>query len=82
MTMHSSDREPVQSWPVRYVIKIKGHLDPQWSEWFENMTFIHNDCGETILAGPITDQTALHTLLTRLNTLNLALISVVRDEEK
>jgi hypothetical protein len=82
MTAHSSDNEVVQSWPVRYVIIIEGHLDPHWSEWFENMTITHLDCGETILVGLLTDQTALHTMLTRLHTLNLTLISVVRDEEK
>jgi hypothetical protein len=82
MAAHPSDREPVQSWPARYVIKIKGHLDPHWSEWFENMTITHDDSGDTTLAGLITDQTALHTLLTRLNTLNIILISVMRGEEK
>jgi hypothetical protein len=82
MPAHSSEKEPLQSWPARYMIQIKGHLDPHWSEWFENMTITHNDCGETILTGLITDQTALHTLLTRLNSLNLILVSVVRSEEK
>jgi len=26
--------------PVRYAIRVKGHLGPQWSEWFDQMTVI------------------------------------------
>jgi hypothetical protein len=66
--------------PERYVIRIKEHLDPHWSEWFEGLTLTHTESGETILSGPIVDQAALHGLLVRVRDLNLTLISVIRIE--
>ena len=61
--------------PVRYRIKVKGHLGRSWSDWFEQMTITSN-CGETILTGPVADQAALHGLLIRIRDLNLTLLSV------
>jgi len=45
-----------------YTIRVRGHLDPHWSEWFEDMTMTHTDDGDTILHGPVADQAALHGL--------------------
>jgi hypothetical protein len=66
--------------PDRYEIRVKGHLAPRWSEWFAGLTMTHTDSGETILAGPVADQAALHGLLDRVRDLNLTLISVNRVE--
>lgn len=63
-----------------YQIKLKGHLGPQWSEWFEGLTVTLTDHGETVLTGPVTDQAALHGVLKRVRDLGLPLISVVRVE--
>ena len=62
-----------------YRIKIKGHLDPKWSDWFEQMA-ISIKGGETILTVPIADQAALHGLLIRIRDLNLTLLAVERLE--
>jgi hypothetical protein len=62
--------------PEYYEIKIKGHLDPGWAEWFAGMTLTHLDRNETLLAGLLPDQTALHGLLEHIRDLNLILISV------
>lgn len=62
--------------PEYYEIKIKGHLDPHWSEWFAGLTLTHLAGDETLLAGPLPDQGALHGLLERIRDLNLKLISV------
>jgi len=62
-----------------YRIKLKGHLDPEWSIWFEQMAISTGD-GETILTGPVADQAALHGLLIRIRDLNLTLLSVERIE--
>jgi len=62
-----------------YRIKLKGNLDPKWSDWFEQMA-IYTEGGETILIGPVTDQAALHGLLARIRDLNLTLLSVERIE--
>jgi hypothetical protein len=61
--------------PVHYQIKLKGHLDHKWSEWFEGIDISTGD-GETILSGQVADQAALHGLLIRIRDLNLTLLSV------
>ena len=62
---------------TRYQIKVKGHLDRTWGDWFEDMT-ISSSGGETVLTGPVIDQAALHGLLVRIRNLNLTLLSVKR----
>jgi hypothetical protein len=59
-----------------YEIRINGHLDLTWSDWFDGMTIIHEDHGETLLAGTVADQAALHGLLARVRDLGIQLISV------
>jgi hypothetical protein len=62
---------------TKYRIKLKGRLDPKWSDWFEQMK-ISTEGGETILTGPVADQAALHGLLIRIRDLNLTLLSLER----
>jgi hypothetical protein len=62
--------------PEYYEIKIKGHLDPCWSDWFAGLQLTHMEGKETLLSGPLPDQAALHGLLERIRDLNLTLISV------
>ena len=59
-----------------YQIRIKGHLSHQWTEWFEGMTIILEDCGDTLLTGPVVDQAALHGLIKKVRDLGMRLISV------
>ena len=63
-----------------YRIIIKGHLDNEWSDWFDGLTIILVDNGETILTGPIVDQTALHGVLIKIRDLGLPLLSLTRVE--
>jgi len=63
-----------------YEIKVKGHLDEHWSEWFNGLTVSHDESGNTILSGPLPDQAALHGLLARVRDLGLPLLSVTRVE--
>jgi len=62
--------------PEYYEIKVKGHLDQRWSDWFSSLTLTHLEGNETLLSGSLPDQAALHGLLERIRDLNLALISV------
>jgi hypothetical protein len=64
--------------PEYYEIKIKGHLDQCWSDWFVGVKLTHLEGNETLLSGSLPDQTALHGLLERIRDLNLTLISVTR----
>ena len=63
-----------------YEIRVKGHLDSRWSEWFEGLAVTRTASGETILSGPVVDQAALHGVLAKIRDLNLTLISVTRAE--
>jgi hypothetical protein len=70
---------PEQS-PASYRIRIRGHLDPVWSTWFDSLTVTQADDGTTELAGPLTDQAALFGLLARLRDLGATLLLVERRE--
>jgi hypothetical protein len=62
--------------PIFYQIRIKGHLDDAWAEWFEGLTIENEEGGEALLTGYLSDQAALHGVLNRINNLGLVLISV------
>ena len=64
------------SQPMVYQIKIKGHLGPQWTDWFGGLTITLEDSGDTLLTGPVIDQAALHGLLKKLRDLGIPLLSV------
>lgn len=64
--------------PEYYEIKVKGRLDPRWSDWFAGLQLTHLEADETLLSGPLPDQAALHGLLEQIRDLNLILISVNR----
>jgi hypothetical protein len=63
-----------------YAIRLKGHLDGRWANWFEGLTITLEDNGETLLTGPVTDQAALHGLLRKVRDLGLPLLSVNRTK--
>ncbi len=63
---------------VRYEIRVEGMLDEHWSAWFDGLQITSERHGETVIAGPVTDQAALHGLLAKVRDLGLPLISVHR----
>ncbi len=68
--------------PNVYQIRIKGHLGHQWTDWFEGMVITPEDGGDTLLTGPVVDQSALHGVLRKVRDLNLPLLSITPIEHK
>ncbi len=62
--------------PQRYEIRVQGHLAPRRFRGFENLSVTHHPGGETVIVGPIRDQSALYGLLNWLHDLGAALVSV------
>lgn len=60
-------------------IKIKGHLNEEWKDWFEGMTMTYED-NITILSCKNKDVAFIHGILNRIRDLNLKLISVDINE--
>ena len=65
--------------PQQYEIRIKGHLENRWANWFSDLTITRADRGETVLTGPV-DQAALHSVLRKVRDLGMPLLSVIRIE--
>jgi hypothetical protein len=56
-------------------IKVQGHLDKKWMDWFEGMA-ISYEGNNTMLTVNIKDESHLHGILNKIRDLNLKLISV------
>jgi hypothetical protein len=68
------ERDPQE--PKVFEIRIHGHLRPQWQDWFEGLTITVEEDGNTLLSGPVVDQSALHGILKKIRNLNMPLLSV------
>ena len=68
--------KPTPSQTVIYQIRIKGHLGREWTDWFEGLTIMLEEGGDTLLTGPVVDQAALHGLLKKVRDLGMPLVSV------
>jgi len=66
---------------TRYEIRIGGRLDARWSARFDGLSMRHEPDATTVLSGLVTDQAALHGLISRVRDLGLPLISVAQVED-
>jgi hypothetical protein len=75
----SNELQPKQipNQAVIYQIRLKGHLGDEWTDWFDGLTIMLDEDGDTLLTGPVIDQAALHGLLKKVRDLGLTLVSVV-----
>jgi hypothetical protein len=62
---------------ANYEIRIKGRLGEAMVLAFEGLT-VTTEPAETILYGPISDQAALHGLLTKIESLGLEVVELRR----
>jgi hypothetical protein len=63
-----------------YQIRVKGRLEPTWSDWFDGFAITPRADDETVLTGPVADQADLHGLLAKIRDICLPLLSVTRQE--
>ena len=76
MIPRKNKRMPGPDQPSVFQIRIKGHLDPQWADWFDGMAMTPEEDGDTLLTGPVADQAALHGLIRKVRDLGIPLVSI------
>jgi hypothetical protein len=66
-----------------YEIRLQGHLDQRWSDWFDGLAITYDTEGNSVLRGPLADEAALHGVLIKVRDLALPLLAVnrVTDQE-
>jgi hypothetical protein len=74
----SARPDPAHTGTERYEIRVKGHLGPRWTAWFDELSLSTHDDGTTVIEGPIADQAALHGLLQKLRDLGIPLVSLTQ----
>jgi len=65
---------------AKYEVKVPGELDPDWSSWYSGLTIAFDIGEEGTSVSTITgifDQAGLHSLLRRLYSFGLPIISVI-----
>jgi hypothetical protein len=62
--------------PMVYEIRLRGYLGHQWQDWFRGLTILLEEDGNTLLAGAVVDQAALHGILKKVRDLGMPLLAV------
>jgi len=63
-----------------YHIRVQGSLDAKWADWFDGLVMASRDGQDTLLAGRVADQAALHGVMARIRNLGLPLRLVVQTD--
>jgi len=75
----NSDRESTHRASVErdwYEIEVEGQVHPLWFSWLDDWAITSLPNGNTLLAGYIVDQPALHGLFACIRDMNLKIISL------
>src|SRR5579884_1604875 len=78
--LHESNSNHEKAEPLIYQIRIKGHLDRKWADWFSGLSITAQASGETLLTGPVLDQAMLYGLLRKVRDVGLPLVAVIQVE--
>ena len=65
-----------------YDIRVQGHLDEHWSDWFDAVLMTHHGDGTTTVRCTVQDQPALHALLAKVRDLGATLVSVTPSSRR
>jgi hypothetical protein len=65
---------------MHFEIRVRGVLDSGWSAWFDGLQVTSDERGQTVIAGSVVDQAALHGLLAKVRDLGLELLEVRRTD--
>lgn len=71
-----SDPKTEKDQPVMYEIRIGGQLTSQWMDWFDGLSILVEESGETKIVVSVADQAALFGLLKKVRDLGIPLLSV------
>ena len=73
---NNSECHPNSIEPPIYEICLEGHLGSEWQDWFGGLRVSREVDGNTLLTGPILDQSALYGLLKKIRDLGLPLLAL------
>ena len=73
--MNTDKLAPTSNSVEVYRIRIKGQLDPSWSDWLGGFTIRSQGDDSTLLVGPIVDQAALQGILNKLYGMKYSVFS-------
>jgi len=76
--VHESNASYEKAEPLIYQIRIKGHLDQKWANWFAGLCITSLENGETLLTGPVLDQAMLYGLLRNVRDVGLPLVALMQ----
>jgi hypothetical protein len=62
--------------PKTYAVRVRGHLDDHWSEWFGGVAITRDDDGRSTLIANVVDQAQLHGLLSGLRDIGVELLEL------
>jgi hypothetical protein len=69
-------KKPSPNQAANYQIRIKGHFDRFWEDWFDGLTTVCEPDGNTLLIGYLPDQPALYGLIIKLQEMGITLLAI------